>query len=304
MFCGSVSLRCIGIGLLLLLAAPSCRKEEPGTGASKPPEAVLPDLRRCTRVEVQLIPSALRWLGITPDEEGILSRTELEYVQSMDTIVSTDTMVIVALANDVAEAEYRGVKSGVLRTEECTYFRCYQGDELVFSFTVKRGELYADGGRRFNGEQVWRSISKFVEPVRPYQWRVECSGNLRYLYGRLRRRYTKTNGEYPAYTEWCDVVRREVAQPAFLCPAPGGRNPEYYRVHQQTSHYAMNPHCGPDSPPDVVLLFEAKAGWNQYGGPALFTLDHHDPRGGCVLLNDGTVKFVRTMGELNQLRWK
>jgi hypothetical protein len=53
-----------------------------------------------------------------------------------------------------------------------------------------------------------------------------------------------------------------------------------------------------------VLLFETKAGWNQYGGSELFTFDNHEPRGGCVLLNDGTVKFIRTTEELRQLRWK
>jgi hypothetical protein len=28
---------------------------------------------------------------------------------------------------------------------------------------------------------------------------------------------------------------------------------------------------------------------------------NHDPKGGCVLLNDGTVKFIRTKEELQQL---
>ncbi len=69
-------------------------------------------------------------------------------------------------------------------------------------------------------------------------------------------------------------------------------------------HYAMNPACEPNSPPDTVLLFETKAGWNQHGGPELFTFDNHDPRGGLVLLNDGTVKFIRTEEELKRLRWK
>jgi hypothetical protein len=53
-----------------------------------------------------------------------------------------------------------------------------------------------------------------------------------------------------------------------------------------------------------VLLFETKDGWNQHGGPELFTFDNHDPKGGCVLLNDGSVKFIRTEEELNNLRWK
>jgi hypothetical protein len=71
---------------------------------------------------------------------------------------------------------------------------------------------------------------------------------------------------------------------------------------QGRSNYAMNPQCEPNSPRDTVLLFEAKAGWNQNGGLELFTLDNHDPRGGGVLLNDGIVKLVRTEGELKQLR--
>jgi hypothetical protein len=66
----------------------------------------------------------------------------------------------------------------------------------------------------------------------------------------------------------------------------------------------VNAGSEPNSPGDMVLLFETKAGWNQHGGPELFTFDNHDPRGGCVLLNDGTVKFIRTEEELKQLRWK
>jgi hypothetical protein len=68
--------------------------------------------------------------------------------------------------------------------------------------------------------------------------------------------------------------------------------------------HAMNWNWEPNSPPDTVLLFETKPGWNQHGGPELFTLDNHDPKGGCVLLNDGTVRFIRTKEELAQLRWK
>jgi len=69
-------------------------------------------------------------------------------------------------------------------------------------------------------------------------------------------------------------------------------------------HYAMNPLCTPASAADTVLLFETKVGWNQHGGPELFTFDNHDPKGGLVLLNDGTVKFIRTEEELKELRWK
>jgi hypothetical protein len=70
------------------------------------------------------------------------------------------------------------------------------------------------------------------------------------------------------------------------------------------SDYAMNSNCRDDSPPDVVFLFESKPGWNQHGGPELFTFDNHDPKGGLVLFNNGTIKFIRTEERLKRLRWK
>ena len=80
----------------------------------------------------------------------------------------------------------------------------------------------------------------------------------------------------------------------FMCP----------NMQEGRCHYAINRNCEPNSPPETVLLFETKAGWNQHGGPELFTFDNHDPKGGCALLNDGTVKFIRTKEELHALRWR
>ena len=113
---------------------------------------------------------------------------------------------------------------------------------------------------------------------------------------------------YPVPPSWCDAMgrafagmivgskRREdnIKMKVHVCPSVG----------KGMSTYAMNPNCRYESPPDMVLLFETKAGWNQHGGPELFTFDNHDPKGGCVLLNDGTVKFIRTKEELQKLRWK
>ena len=99
---------------------------------------------------------------------------------------------------------------------------------------------------------------------------------------------------YPEPAKWCDLLVDYVSEEFFQCP--GGK--------ENKCHYAMNPNCEPDSAGDMVLLFETKAGWNQHGGPELFTFDNHEPEGGCVLLNGGTVKFIRMEDELQQLRWK
>jgi hypothetical protein len=141
-----------------------------------------------------------------------------------------------------------------------------------------------------------------IDQIRPLQLRVRCAGKLRDLGGSLRY-WPADNKEYPSPSEWCDAIVRkyqdkgtskEYMSNLFRCPS----------VTEGECHYAINPDCKPDSPPDAVLLYETKAGWNQHGGPELFTFDNHDPKGGCVKLNDGTVKFIRTKKELQQLRWK
>lgn len=116
------------------------------------------------------------------------------------------------------------------------------------------------------------------------------------------------NPVYPKPSGWCDSMEW-----AFVGPVIRSRRHEVdskMKIHvcpsvsDGLSTYAMNPNCHYDSPGDVVLLFETIAGWNQYGGPELFTFGNHDPKGGCALLNDGTVKFIRATEELEQLRWK
>jgi hypothetical protein len=118
--------------------------------------------------------------------------------------------------------------------------------------------------------------------------------------------YSNIDLIYPApLSWWCDAMEW-----AFAGSAKGKWHDSKMKTHvcpgvgEGRSTYAMNPNCKPDSPSDMVLLFETRGGWNQHGGPELFTFDNHDPKGGCVLLNDGTVKFIRTTEELQQLRWK
>ncbi len=125
---------------------------------------------------------------------------------------------------------------------------------------------------------------------------------------RMADLYPKIKLIYPISNKWCDAMEW-----AFVGPRIRSKRHEAdlkMKVHvcpsvcQDLSTYAMNPNCKADSPADVVPLFETKGGWNQHGGPELFTFDNHEPKGGCVLLNNGTVKFIRTKEELQQLRWK
>jgi prepilin-type processing-associated H-X9-DG protein len=72
------------------------------------------------------------------------------------------------------------------------------------------------------------------------------------------------------------------------------------------SDYAMNTYaelCGTSGPPDLVLVFESRPGWNRAGGPEALTTEHHDGAGCNVLFLGGHVDFIHAQ-ELARLRWK
>ncbi|MHC4462325.1 MAG: hypothetical protein ACYS6W_02645 [Planctomycetota bacterium] len=142
---------------------------------------------------------------------------------------------------------------------------------------------------------IWHS------PGSPFTARKRCAANLRAL-GTCMLIYT--TGDYPMPTdEWCDLLiefgnrsrKKDMVaiEKCFKCPAnKKGR-----------CHYAMNPNCGPNSSPDMVLLFETEGGWNLYGGPEMLTTENHKPKGCNVLFNDLHVEFVKTE-RLGELKWE
>jgi hypothetical protein len=196
-----------------------------------------------------------------------------------------------------------GIVHGKPAYSKPVHIACYYNDEHIVSITVYGNTIATDGKSKFKYPLGLPNLDK-IEPkeIRPFRLRSDCALNIERLYtaGPLDH---KDINSYPEPSQWCDVIMRDrdnsyidddemIAY--FKCPA----------LDEGKCHYAMNPNCEPNSPGDMVLLFETKAGWNQHGGPELFTFDNHDPKGGCVLLNDGTVKFIRTEEELNNLRWK
>jgi len=246
-----------------------------------------------------------------PGQQYLLSVAEIKHLQSQKTVVVDDQRLIKAMAYEINE----GLCSGQIVTESTSaHVVCYRGDERLTSFTV-----YDDASAETEDKQcLWyreslQSMRMLTSQIQPFELRMQCATNLRDLWYRLRLyhkaekiRLEDSSGEnqivYPAVDEWCDVMVRayQIVGPKnsimreHKCPSAG----------EGKCHYAINPNCKRDSLRDMVLLFETKGGWNQHGGPELFTFDNHDPKGGCVLLNDGTVKFIRTKEELQQLRWK
>jgi len=134
--------------------------------------------------------------------------------------------------------------------------------------------------------------------------RHKCGANLKSLCIYLAF-YAQDHGDaYPTPERWCDLLvemaEREADDPnevetfhqVFRCPAgPEGR-----------CHYALNPNADPCSAGDVVLLFESKPGWNQFGGAELLTLENHEGQGCNVLFADGSIRFVKAE-EVGELKW-
>ena len=148
--------------------------------------------------------------------------------------------------------------------------------------------------------------------------------------GATLRQYSSNHQEsYPSPEKWCDslLIDTKSYAPEFVC-ARSEVNCSYVwlepneeasfkeemilRWKQEDGSrqyvtkictYAMNPHCEPNSPNDIVLLFETNPGWNQYGGPRIMTFENHEGKGCSVLFNDGSVKFVRPE-QIGKLKWE
>ena len=124
--------------------------------------------------------------------------------------------------------------------------------------------------------------------------RIFCGTSISGLGGEMRMYSYNNGGQYPAASKWCDlIVEQYGTRPRrFYCPSSA--------EHQNP--FAMNPNCEPNSPPDTVLLFETKGGWNQFGGAEILTTENHKGKGCNILFNDGHTKFVKPE-EFDKLNW-
>ncbi len=139
---------------------------------------------------------------------------------------------------------------------------------------------------------VWPAL----RPRRPIVRSIICSSKLHKI-GKTMERYAAENdNKYPTCENWCDLLveKADVEEEYFKCPAD---------KKDARCSYAMNPDCRPDSVDDVVLLFEANGGWNQFGGLDLLSMENHYGEGCNILFNDGNVEFIKTK-DIGKLKWK
>ncbi len=271
-----------------------------------------PSLYLCTRAEITYQPSMLEFFFPSISQRSLLSPAERDYLGSLKTTVVEDQEQLRSLADGIGRGRY----GGIIAEGGSAQVIGYHGTQRVTSLRVYAGGFVeTESKQHFRCGSGQEGLRLATPQIQPYELRLQCAENLKDLWRRLRLYQFAQDRPSPNATadsaavrprpnEWCDSMvsaydRRTSVRESFImkphkCPsAVEGR-----------SHYAMNPNCETDSAGDMVLLFETKAGWNQCGGPELFAFDNHDPKGGCVLLNDGTVKFIRSREELRGLRWK
>jgi len=223
-------------------------------------------------------------------------------LRSLKSIVVEDREGILTLAHEVTSATYEGWRPTPTNAAGAMRVVGTCESDRVVSFVIWGPHIETEDGHLFYNPHLGSVLWRLRPEIWPFQWRKDCANKLLALRMRLND-VARARRSCPSPSQWCDAVDHDMRRRGlpedtikgvFVCPS----------VREGKCCYAMNPASRPDSPPDMVLLFETRAGWNQHGGPELFTFDNHDPKGGCVLLNDGTVKFIRTEEELKQLRWK
>ncbi|MGB2807018.1 MAG: DUF4190 domain-containing protein [Sedimentisphaerales bacterium] len=131
--------------------------------------------------------------------------------------------------------------------------------------------------------------------TKPETLRSYCWSNLNSLRMAISSYSDKFDGKYPTANQWCDLLVQYTYtnKEEFICSSAG----------EGRCHYAINPNVEPNSSPNIVLLFETKGGWNQYGGPELLAPENHRGKGCNILFNSGSIKFVRKK-EFPMLKWK
>jgi hypothetical protein len=287
--------------------------------------AIFPDpcnLTICTRLEVQYLGGALR--QFFPDgglQKTILNEEERARVRSYDTRTVTDQEQIKALARFLSEYTYRSNPPGLEVEVIITGYRGWHR-EVTLGIRYPRKTIE----RQIKSEHSPDSLIFDPPELQPLRIRWDCCDNLITLDYALWLGGPLSNRFYTDPNHWCDIIAARIREQypdddsiprLFICPSvqPSLKADDVHsKAHESDSasqtpgnwlsDYTMNPNCRRDSPPDTVFLFESKVGWNQHGGPELFTFDNHDPKGGLVRLNDGKVRFIRTEEELKQLRWK
>jgi|WetSurMetagenome_2_1015567.scaffolds.fasta_scaffold637082_1 hypothetical protein len=106
--------------------------------------------------------------------------------------------------------------------------------------------------------------------------------------------YLEENGKYPSSENWQDLLLPYLDndKDAFKSPS---------KV-KTINTIAINPKAEPNSPSDVVLLFESTGGWNAHGQSELLAPTSNGKPGCFISFNKGRTKFI-SPEQVKDLNW-
>jgi len=285
-------------------------------------------LDNCDSVKVTIPTGAIKTIALSSDYNGDVEKIACDRKTEFRTeLIITNKTVIKSLLDLIKQAHYRVAAPGSCYiTWWGTGFEVFNNNKQICAFAVfaKDNLLLGKYGSFFSSENLQKEFYRRLPEMRSLVLRAECAANLvnigldlSYYHSTFMKKWSNTSFDvvrsYPDPNYWNDLllayyVKTKTAYPyqvnteddvtmqgipaGFMCNNNG----------EGLCNYAMNPNCTPESPKNVVLLFEADSGWNQHGGPELMTFDHHQPRGCNVLFNDGTVRFI-TPEKAGVLNW-
>ena len=133
----------------------------------------------------------------------------------------------------------------------------------------------------------------FQPPTRKQGIEVGVQAALRRSFIAMNK-YLDENKEYPSAENWHDLLLPSLynEKDAFTLPS---------KVDTKNV-IAFNPNARPDSPKDVVLLFESTGGPNAHGQEELLAPTSNGKPGCFIVFNDGQITFI-SPEQTKNLNW-
>jgi hypothetical protein len=144
------------------------------------PNSSPPDLRGCTRIEIEYRPNALKHL-FTGEAPNLLNPEEREYLRSFRTCAVTDRDQIEAFARVVALGRFtdRIPRTGRISFSLAApmHLVCYRDDKQVASFCISGGTLVTDSKRTIFHYPVGVLVLDEIDPpqIRPFRLRARVA---------------------------------------------------------------------------------------------------------------------------------
>lgn len=137
-----------------------------------------PEIRGCTRIEIEYRPSILQSFFGNPVKRSLLSEEEESYLHSLRSIVLVDSNDIRALADEVESAQYQGMLRTPTQTAEYVAITGYVGSKPRTSFVIHSSELEIKRRRSlhlFCNPRFPLCLAQLRPQVRPFENRIYCA---------------------------------------------------------------------------------------------------------------------------------